>query len=70
MNALIGHLDGPYSRRGLWQRDSTYRVHPLGLMDSTYRVHLLGLMDSTYEVPLLDSKLLRLTRGTTALNVS
>ena len=33
---------------GLWQRDSTYRVHPLGLMDSTYRV------------PLLDSKLVRL----------
>ena len=33
---------------GPWKRDSTYRVHPLGLMDSTYRV------------PLLDSKLVRL----------
>ena len=33
---------------GPWLRDSTYRVHPLGLMDSTYRV------------PLLDSKLVRL----------
>ena len=33
---------------GQWKRDSTYRVHPLGLMDSTYRV------------PLLDSKLVRL----------
>ena len=27
---------------GPWKRDSTYRVHPLGLMDSTYRVPLLG----------------------------
>ena len=33
---------------GPWKRDSTYRVHPLGLKDSTYRV------------PLLDSKLVRL----------
>ena len=33
---------------GTWLRDSTYKVHPLGLMDSTYRV------------PLLDSKLVRL----------
>ena len=41
---LIGHFDGI----GPWKRDSTYRVHPLGLMDSTYRV------------PLLDSKLIRL----------
>ena len=31
-----------------WKRDSTYRVHPLGLKDSTYRA------------PLLDSKLVRL----------
>ena len=45
---------------GPWKRDSTYRVHPLGLMDSTYRVHPLGLMDSTYRVPLLDSELVRL----------
>ena len=35
---------------GPWLRDSTYRVHPLGLMDSTYRVHPLRLMDSTYRV--------------------
>ena len=33
---------------GPWKRDSTYRVHPLGLRDFTYRV------------PLLDSKLVRL----------
>ena len=33
---------------GPWKRDSTYRVHPLGLKDSTYRV------------PLIDSKLVRL----------
>ena len=33
---------------GPWKRDSTYRVHPLGIKDSTYRV------------PLLDSKLVRL----------
>ena len=33
---------------GPWLRDSTYRVHPLGLKDTTYRV------------PLLDSKLVRL----------
>ena len=42
---------------GPWQRDSTYRVHPLGLMDSTYRV------------PLLDSRLLYVTRGTTTFKV-
>ena len=30
-----------------WKRDSTYRVHPVGLKDSTYRV------------PLLDYKLVR-----------
>ena len=26
LSDLIGHLDGPYSHRTVWQRDSTYRV--------------------------------------------
>ena len=44
---LIGHIMALIPI-GSWLRDSTYRVHPLGLMDSIYRV------------PLLDSKLVRL----------
>ena len=43
---------------GPWKRDSTYRVHPLGLMDSTYRVPLLDLNYLGY-----------VKRGSTALNV-
>ena len=43
---------------GPWTRDSTYRVHPLGLMDSTSRV------------PLLDSNYLGyVMRGTTEFKV-